>query len=362
VIALVGEAWGENEERVKHAFVGTSGLELIKMLGESGLMDLTINDKFYMKKYWNARDPNELLRVWDAHPEFLTTNVFNLKPRPTNEISNLCGSKPEGIPNLRPLRPGKYVRREYTGELERLRAELAQFKGNIIIALGGTATWALTGQAGISKIRGTILQANTGHKCLPVYHPAAILREWALRHITILDLEKGRRESAFPEVRRPTRAIWIEPSLRDMETFYEKYISRCEELSVDIETASDQISCVGFAPSNRISLVVPFIDTRRADGSYWGSVEDERMAWLFVRKCLEHPSRKVFQNGLFDVGILATKRFAQVVNCAEDTMLLHHALQPESQKGLGFLGSVYTNEPAWKIMRSKEMGTLKRDE
>ena len=32
-------------------------------------------------------------------------------------------------------------------------------------------------------------------------------------------------------------------------------------------------------------------------------------------------------------------------------MLLHHALQPESEKGLAFLGSVYTNEASWKMMR-----------
>jgi hypothetical protein len=40
-------------------------------------------------------------------------------------------------------------------------------------------------------------------------------------------------------------------------------------------------------------------------------------------------------------------------------MLLHHALQPESEKGLGFLGSVYTNEASWKLMRTS---TIKRDQ
>jgi hypothetical protein len=36
---------------------------------------------------------------------------------------------------------------------------------------------------------------------------------------------------------------------------------------------------------------------------------------------------------------------------AEDTMLLHHAMQPEMEKGLGFLASVYTDEASWKFMR-----------
>ena len=42
-----------------------------------------------------------------------------------------------------------------------------------------------------------------------------------------------------------------------------------------------------------------------------------------------------------------------VRNAAEDTMLLHHAIHPEMRKGLGFLGSLYTSEPAWKLMRHR---------
>jgi len=39
-------------------------------------------------------------------------------------------------------------------------------------------------------------------------------------------------------------------------------------------------------------------------------------------------------------------------------MLLHHALFIELEKGLGFLGSVYTSEARWKFMR--DVDTLKR--
>ena len=45
----------------------------------------------------------------------------------------------------------------------------------------------------------------------------------------------------------------------------------------------------------------------------------------------------------------------------EDTMLLHHALYPESLKGLGFLGSIYCDEGAWKGMR-KGTETIKRED
>ena len=43
------------------------------------------------------------------------------------------------------------------------------------------------------------------------------------------------------------------------------------------------------------------------------------------------------------------------------TMHAQHALQPEQQKGLGFLGSIYTNEGAWKTM-AKFSKSTKRDE
>lgn len=43
-----------------------------------------------------------------------------------------------------------------------------------------------------------------------------------------------------------------------------------------------------------------------------------------------------------------------------DTMLLHHALQPEALKNLGFLGSIYSDEGSWKDMRKAK--TTKRDD
>jgi hypothetical protein len=52
----------------------------------------------------------------------------------------------------------------------------------------------------------------------------------------------------------------------------------------------------------------------------------------------------------------------QINNMLHDTMLLHHSLFPEMLKGLGFLGSVYTNEQSWKLMSRPKTDTEKRDE
>jgi hypothetical protein len=63
---------------------------------------------------------------------------------------------------------------------------------------------------------------------------------------------------------------------------------------------------------------------------------------------------------MYDVTFLWRSYGIGVRGCREDSMLLHHALQPESLKGLGYLGSVYCDEGAWKHMRTK-VETIKRD-
>lgn len=333
-IALVGEAWGEHEEYQRAPFVGPSGYELTRMLKEAGIHRA------------------------DVH----LTNVFNLRPKPSNDIENLCS--PERVGGYSSLKSGKYLKAEYFPEVERVRRELRELKPNITILAGNTAAWAILGNSGISKIRGAVLQSQIipGLKCLPTYHPAAILRDWSLRPVTILDLAKAKRESEFPEVRRPARDIYIEPSLEDLAAYEKTFLIPAKRISFDIETAGNQITCIGFAPDEKSAIVIPFVDNRVGTGSYWPTVYHESQAWAFVRRVLRSPQPKTAQNGLYDVHFLWRSYGITVNNFEDDTMLLHHALQPESEKGLAFLGSVYTNEASWKMMRQRGKTTIKRDE
>src|SRR5204862_7150081 len=139
---------------------------------------------------------------------------------------------------------------------------------------------------------------------------------------TVLDLAKASREAAFPEVVRPEVDAYIPETLEDLEWFYEQHIRGCKILSVDIETAGTQITCIGFAPSRAVALVVPFVDPRRARGSYWPSRELELAAWEFVRMVLSGPEPKVFQNGLYDISFLWRSYRIKTVNAEHDTMLL----------------------------------------
>jgi uracil-DNA glycosylase len=326
VIALIGEAWGEKEEEIGRPFVGTSGWILDQLLSQVGV----------------------------RRQDCFVSNVFNLRPRPSNDIKNLCGPRAAGIAGMPALQPGKFILARYASELDRLYDEIRREQPNVVVALGATASWALLHSTGIKGIRGSVsitapaVSSACGRpfKVLPTYHPAAVSRQWNLRPIVVADLDKAKRESGSPEYVRPSRSIWIRPDLSDLQRFEELHLAGCERLSCDIETREDQITCIGFAPSPSVCLVSPFWTE---GGSYWNR-DDELTAWLYVRRWLaRYPT--VFQNGLYDINFLWSRYGIPVPHAAEDTMLLHHAFQPEMEKGLGFLASIYTEEGEWKSLR-----------
>ena len=336
-ILICGEAWGDEEARQKVPFVGPSGYLLTNMLREAGI----------------------------ERVECYITNVFALQP-PGNNLDYLCvKSKKESTTNLPALSSGKYLDAKYLPELHRLYREIDEVQPNLILALGNCATWALLHNTGITKIRGTVTRSipinGRSYKVLPCIHPAAILRQWELRHVTVLDFAKGKIESAFPEIKRPARTVFMEPSLEDLQWFEDNHINHARELSIDIETHGRQITCIGFAPTVSECLVLPFTDSRKPGNNYWPSLEDELIALGYMRRWLNSHHKKTLQNGLYDLQFI-WKYGMTVTNCEDDTMLCHHSLQPESPKGLGFLGSVYTSEPAWKMMRERGKKTIKADE
>lgn len=332
-IAVVGEAWGEQEARQRTPFVGPAGWQLNGLLEEADI----------------------------RRADCLLTNVFQFQP-PNNDIKALCVSKKEDTLGLPPIAPSKYLHARYKPELDRLAKELEAARPNIILALGNVASWALLRNTGISKIRGTVAPCVLvpGLKVLPTYHPAAILRQYELRPITVVDMMKAKWNSEYPEIRRPERTVYIEPELKDLDWFFDEYVEPCQLLSIDIETFGNQITCIGFAPSQSVSFVVPFLDWRKPGYSYWPDLETEILAWRWVKKVLAHKCLKLFHNAMYDVTFLWRHYGIPTNNLAEDSMLLSHSRQPESLKGLGYLGSIYSDEASWKLL-NKRSKTIKRD-
>ena len=340
-IVFVGEAHGEQEQLTGLPFIGSSGQELTRMMTEAGLV----------------------------RSQYLLTNVLARRPDPSsNNLDFVCGDRLE-VGKQYPYPPLKtqgkrYLREEFFPELDRLKAELEVVRPNLIVALGNTACWALLGCTGIGSIRGTISPCKLveGLKVLPTYHPQAVVKQWNLRTVVLADLMKAKREADFPEIRRPRRLVTVNPTIGDIEEFYYTYITKAKFLGTDIETGAGQIKMIGFAPSKERAIVIPFVDPKKKGYSYWEDFSVECIAWDWVQKYLEAPGVKLFQNGMYDLQFLA-KMALKPSNCTEDTMLLHHSLYPEMRKGLGFLGSIYTDEPAWKLMRGKTTTEeFKRDE
>jgi uracil-DNA glycosylase len=329
-IAIVGEAWGAEEEKERTPFVGTSGYHLTKMLAKAGI----------------------------SRADCFLTNVFNLRPK-GNRILELCGDRHEGIPGYPALAKSKYVRREFSIELDRLGDELLEVNPNIVICLGNTTMWALSGKTAISKLRGSVAYSShtvSGFKMLSTYHPAAVLRDWCLRPVVVRDFIKAKRESEYPEVRYPEREIWIEPTVEDLYVFRDRHLRGAKLLSIDIETSGTIVTCIGFAPTGTVGIVIPFV---RHGRSYWKDDSTEQQVWKFVVEVLNNSrTQKIFQNGLYDIAFLYRSMGIRVMNAEHDTMLLHHALQPESLKSLNFLGSLYTDERHWKSMRDDRDGEI----
>lgn len=338
-IALVGEAFGAEEEKTGLPFMGQSGQELSRMLQEAGI----------------------------RRSECFLTNVLAFRP-PENKIETLCSKKAD-LPkdySLPPISMGKYLREEFHGELLRLRDELNAVQANVVIALGNVACWALLRSAGITSLRGTVTTSTliSGQKVLPTYHPAAVLRNWAYRPIVLADFMKARRAAASPVLERPRRLVLVAPSLLEIKEWYEGSalaIPPSGTLAVDIETKRGTIDCIGFASSPSSAISIPFEDPGKPGRNFWATAEEEVEAWQWVQRLLLLPAKKVLQNGLYDAQYML-RMGLRLHNFAEDTMLLHHALFPELPKGLGFLGSIYTNESSWKLLNRGKHEELKKDE
>jgi uracil-DNA glycosylase len=302
-----------------------------------------------------------LRKVGISKDECVFTNVFNFRPV-SGDVENLMTKDAAlAVPGSPTYAPKTWVHRDHAMSLYELDQLRLSANPNLIIALGDTALWALTHQRGIARYRGTPLMTADGkHKVLSTYEPSAVLRKFALRPVVQMDLNKAAREAAFPEIRRPKRTVIIEPSLETIEQFYHEHIVPAPFLGVDTETKARQITEVGFATSPSMCLVIPFWCRAARDGNYWPSLKQELQAWDWVRRILfEKPA--VGQNFQYDMTYLYRTMNIPCPQFIGDTMLMQHAMEPELEKGLGFLGSIYTNEPAWKFMR--EFGsTLKRED
>lgn len=258
---------------------------------------------------------------------------------------------PEPLPRNADMKTA--IARTTDADLVNLGELIAVTLPNVIVTLGDLALWSVTGETSSEQWRGAPRKATRfealAEKVFPTYPLDRVQAQYKMFGPLVADLMKVRNEAQFPEVRSTEVALWLEPDLGDLAVFKSEHIDRSDLLTLDIETAVDQIVCVQIATDRRTAIVLPFVDYRQPSRSYWAQADDEIRAWQWLAEVLDTPIPKLGQNfTAYDAQWLLSKMGIGVRNLRHDTRLMHHILQPELPKSLAFMGSMYTQMPRWK--------------
>lgn len=291
--------------------------------------------------------------------EYWVGNVFDQK-LPGNELANWCVNKNEANPEWDPegsdawFIPGDGVLRpEYRWHIGRLHDELAAVRPNVVVPMGDTALWAMTGHIGIGMQRGNLGLSNgwsEGIKLLPTYHPSYVRKEWKMYSVVVADFMKAARAAEEgPGLIWPDKTVILAPTLTEIIDYTDNELMKSSLICPDIETGWGQMTCIGFAANPYSSICIPFIDLSKPNKSYWPSVDHEFLALMIVKKIMESPIPKLGQNfAAYDAFWLLDRYGIKTMNLLHDTRLLHHALYPELPKSLSFMAGSYTMQGAWK--------------
>jgi uracil-DNA glycosylase family 4 len=327
-IAIVGEAPGAEEERQGKPFVGPTGKIVDQLLLDCGI----------------------------DRREVYVTNVVKVRP-PGNNI-RLLGELGKSLDDFLP----------------QLFSELDSIKPNVVIGFGNTALTALTGNRGIEKWRGSILQTVQGHKFIPTIHPASLLhaeadgkmRSWKDLVFIRWDIERAVRESRSRDVRYPLRDLKVAKSSLDVFRFFDNH-SSSKKVAVDIETYKTIPLCIAFAFDSYEAISIPLFDIPGPREAIKLGKSEQAHIWKAVSEVLYDPKiQKIGQNFKFDQGQLehcingTFPTRLDVRGFYFDTMLAFKVLYPELPAGLQFISSVYTDEPYYKD-EGKEYNPAKDD-
>lgn len=332
-IMIVGEAPGESEEREGLPFVGFSGQELDKMLREAGIL----------------------------RSECFVTNVVRKRP-PSNDIDLFFADKKKDITMQHVQVLGRYCLPVVVDGLELLKREIELCRPNLIIALGNTALWALTGNRGITSWRGSTLECvlETGleykPKVIPTYHPSLVLRQWTWRPVAVQDLRRAAQAAKTREINPPEYDFIFRPDYPTVEAVLTGLLREADKgplrLALDIETRAGHIACIGLAWNKRSAICIPFMCVERHDG-YWGLEEESRIIHMLYQLLTHKNVECVGQNFLYDAQYI-WRWWCFIPNVKRDTMLAHHSMFSMSQKSLDYLSSMYCDHYVFWKAESKD--------
>lgn len=342
-IMLVGECYGEYEERAHSPFQGAAGQELSRMLQEIGIT----RSECYLTNLVNARPPFSDIEKWAVHKskrKDITSDMVPFRDRWVKPI----------------VREG----------FEQLLREIHLVQPNIIVTFGNASLWALTGAWGVTKWRGSQLRSTVGRemypqgllspveqpwtgKLVPTLHPALLMRDFSQRPIVLNDLKRAKKEQHTKEyANEPDWKFIVRPSfetacstLAQLQDGLDN--GTLEWLDFDLETRAGHIACAGLSWSKDEAICIPFMCVEDKTGYWVPEMEAELVYRLY--KVLTHPRVKVrWQNGLYDAQY-TYRHWHFVPRGAQDTMIAHHSAFCGLPKSLAFQASMYCDHYVyWK--------------
>ena len=317
-IAFIAEAPGKNEMEKKQPLVGSSG----------SIFDVCLH---------SARINRRHSYIGNVCREQISSGAVVLDPG-TNK------RKPEWT---------EKGADEYNTFVARLST--SNFQANVLVAMGNIALFALTGQTGISKFRGSVLKCTVpgleDRKVIPTYHPAATLRGKSIwKNDIIIDFVRAKREAEnrdFPDL---GGELVTHPSFDECMDLLD-VTKGIGYFAHDIECYNGHVSCMSFGyrhSGEALGYCVPFYDGTAPGKARW-DVKKEQALWSRVGDLLTNPEHTVVgQNYIFDMGFMARSNGLLPTAYIEDTMVAHSIMYPDTPKGLDYLCSVYTNIPYYK--------------
>lgn len=321
---IVGEAPGEKEVDSGVPFSGTSGWLLRQVLEEAGLH----YGAAYLTNVARERPPGNDIDAWIATPSKRTADHVLIND--------------------------KWVHKRIEFGRSLLHQEVSECRPTVIVACGNLALWALSGNWGIRKWRGSLLHVEiAGHNTaiIPVIHPAAVLREWSQRPTLVHDLKRVTRTLRDGVPGKPDYKFVIRPTFEQAVEKLEWLLHLLElgrvKLAADIETRGGHTACLGIAWSKTEAICIPWMCVERLDG-YW-TLDEEVALVALIRKILTHPNADLtWQNGAYDHQYEYRWHWC-LPRLGWDTMLAQHSMFSVSPKALDYLSSLYcANHRYWK--------------
>lgn len=192
--------------------------------------------------------------------------------------------------------------------------------------LGDKALRVVAGKdGGIFRWRGSPIEVpacGAGIRAVPTLHPSALARNQSYIPVVVHDLKKNL--VVPPEHYSP------HPSLEEVRAFDERVFA----FDIETDRATGAVICVGLAARTGWAICVPLKGAYRAEllRIFGTAIE------VVGHNCLQFDLPRLREQGMGFGNLEQTW----------DTMLLQHLLQPDLPHDLGFLGSIFTNKPAWK--------------